>query len=171
MKNRVVVFSVKRYLKPIILIAFIAVVSVIALGGFLSNSESDEEQSNYCVLSVNCYNAYENAAEGKKDIIPKDGIIYPEQRVKFDAGESVFDVLLREMKNNKIHIDFSKTAGFDTVYVKGIGNLYDGDCGEMSGWMYKVNGEFADRGCDKYTVSSGDKIEFMYSCDFTAEMQ
>lgn len=161
----------KRYLKPIILIALIAVACVFALGGLFGNLGSDEEESDYCVLSVNCYNAHENAAEEKKDIIPKDGIIYPEQRVKFNAGESVFDVLLREMKNNKIHIDFSKTPGYDTVYVKGIGNLYDGDCGEMSGWMYKVNGEFADRGCDKYTVSSGDKIEFIYTCDFTAEIK
>lgn len=29
---------------------------------------------------------------------------------------------------------------YNSAYIEGINNLYEFDCGELSGWMYKVNG-------------------------------
>ena len=58
----------------------------------------------------------------------------------FYEGETVFHVLLRETKKNKIHFEFVNTPVYNSAYIEGIGNLYEFDCGELSGWMYCVNG-------------------------------
>ena len=83
----------------------------------------------------------------------------------FYDGESVFNVLARELKKNKIHIDFENTPMYNTVYIKGISNLYEHDCGQLSGWIYRVNGKVPGYGCSQYILKSGDKIEFVYTCD------
>lgn len=38
-------------------------------------------------------------------------------------------------------------------------------CGALSGWMYRVNGEFPNYGCSRYRLSDGDKIEWVYTCN------
>lgn len=45
--------------------------------------------------------------------------------MEFYEGESVFDVLLRETKNHKIHMEYSETPLYQAAYIEGIGNLYD----------------------------------------------
>ncbi|MBO4898233.1 MAG: DUF4430 domain-containing protein [Clostridia bacterium] len=122
----------------------------------------------YCTLSVRCdtiLNNMPSLRDGKADLVPQNGIIYEERRVKFNPGESVFNVLQREMKLNKIHMEFVNAPMYGSAYIEGIGNLYEFDCGDLSGWMYKVNGVFPNYGCSQYKVSSGDKIEWVYTCD------
>ena len=53
---------------------------------------------------------------------------------------------------------------FGTVYVQGIGYLYEFSCGPQSGWIFTVNGEFPDRGSSDYKLSDGDQVEWKYSC-------
>lgn len=125
-----------------------------------------------CTLSVNCKSVldnYEMLKDGKKEIIPRDGVIFKEKTVEFFADESVFDVMLREMKNSKIQFEFVNTPMYNSVYIEGIGNLYEFDCGDYSGWMYKVNGIKPTYSCSQYKVKNGDKIEFFYSCNFMNE--
>ena len=117
-----------------------------------------------CALSVECKTAI-GKCSGKQDILPPDGIIYKETQVAFREGDTVFDVLKREMQNNKIHLEYSMTPMYDNAYIEGIGNLYEFDCGELSGWMFRVNGEFPKVGCSDIIVKDGDRIEFVYSCD------
>lgn len=122
-----------------------------------------------CTLSVRCDTAIENIGwldEEKVDLVPKDGVIYAEQTVIFYEGESVFNVLLREMKRNKIHMEFENTPIYNSAYIEGIANLYEFDCGELSGWMYKVNNWFPNYGCSRYRLKDGDKIEWLYTCDW-----
>jgi hypothetical protein len=101
----------------------------------------------------------------KHELVPKDGVIFPEQEVTFYDGESVFNLLLREMKKNKIHMEFESTPMYNSVYIEGINNLYEYDCGELSGWMYKVNDWFPNYGCSRYRLKEGDKVEFVYTCN------
>lgn len=117
-----------------------------------------------CTLSVRCDNAVGKSSE-KAEVIPADGVIFPEQNVVFHEGESVFNVLVREMKKNKIHLEFVNTPVYNSAYIEGINNLYEFDCGERSGWMYKVNGWFPNYGCSRYKLKNGDKIEWVYTCD------
>ncbi|MBQ2614965.1 MAG: DUF4430 domain-containing protein [Clostridia bacterium] len=134
--------------------------------------EEKTEEVLTCTLSVRCDAALRNAdklKEGKLEVLPSNGVIFQEQAVAFAEGESVFDVLLGQMQKNKIHFEFVKTPMYDSAYIEGIGNLYEFDCGELSGWLYRVNGVRPTYGCSQYPVKKDDKIEFFYTCDFTAE--
>ena len=73
--------------------------------------------------------------------------------------------MLKNLQEDKIHIEFVKTPVYDSAYIEGINNLYEFDCGELSGWMYKVNGNFPNYGCTNYKIKNGDNIEFVYTCD------
>ncbi|WP_068776127.1 DUF4430 domain-containing protein [Paenibacillus sp. FJAT-26967] len=101
----------------------------------------------------------------KLEVLPKDGVIYKTKTVTFYEGESVFDVLLREMKTSKIHMEFEMTPIYNSNYIEGIHNLYEFDCGELSGWMYKVNGWFPNYGSSRYMLKDGDVVEWLYTCD------
>lgn len=130
------------------------------------NIISDKELT--CTMSVRCDTVLENIAwlaPEKAELVPKDGMIFAEQTVTFYEGESVFNLLLREMKRNKIHLEFTNTPIYNSAYIEGIGNLYEFDCGELSGWMYKVNGWFPNYGCSRYQLKAGDKVEWVYTCD------
>lgn len=126
-----------------------------------------------CTLSVRCdsiLNHMDWLDKEKVELVPPDGVIYAEREVSFHEGESVFDVLLREMKNSQIHMEFENTPLYKSAYIEGIANLYEFDCGELSGWMYRVNGVFPNFGCSKYILKDGDKIEWLYTCDLGADI-
>ncbi len=121
-----------------------------------------------CTLSVRCYTILNNLKwldREKVELVPKDGVIFASKKVSFYEGESVFNVLQREMKKAKIHMEFSNTPMFNSAYIEGINNLYEFDCGELSGWMYKVNDWFPNYGCSRYQLNQDDIIEWVYTCD------
>lgn len=121
-----------------------------------------------CYLSVNCSTILVNIKDlnpEKIELVPEDGIIFPETKVTFYEGESVFNVLQREMKKNRIHMEFVNTPIYNSAYIEGINNLYEFDCGELSGWMYKVNDWFPNYGCSRYQLGEGDIVSLIYTCD------
>ena len=121
-----------------------------------------------CILSVRCDTILDNIDwldKEKVELVPVDGVIYARQEVVFYEGESVFNLLLREMKKNKIHMEFSNTPMYNSAYIEGINNLYEFDCGELSGWMYKVNDWFPNYGCSRYQLKEGDIVEWVYTCN------
>lgn len=120
-----------------------------------------------CTMSVRCDTILQNMDwldPEKAELVPKDGILFAEQTVTFYEGESVFNLLLREMKKNKIHMEFENTPLHNSAYIEGIGNLYEFDCGELSGWLYSVNGWFPNYGCSRYQLQEGDRVEWVYTC-------
>lgn len=120
-----------------------------------------------CTLSVRCDTILDNMEwldPEKKELVPGDGIVFPATEVRFYEGESVFNVLQREMKKAKIHMEFSDTPMYNSAYIEGIHNLYEFDCGELSGWMYKVNDWFPNYGCSRYQLQDGDVVEWVYTC-------
>jgi hypothetical protein len=132
------------------------------------NATVDKKKQLTATLSVSAATILDNMNifnEDKLEVLPADGIIYKAQKVTFYEGESVFDVLLREMKKNKIHMEFSMTPIYNSNYIEGINNLYEFDAGELSGWMYKVNGWFPNYGSSRYVLKDGDVIEWVYTCD------
>jgi hypothetical protein len=133
----------------------------------------DKAKSYSCTLYVGCGTILDNMDKldaAKKGIVPKDGVIYAKKKVKFNKGESVFDVLVREMKANKIHLEFVNTPMYNSAYIEGIANLYEFDCGDLSGWMYNVNGWYPNYGCSRYEVKDGDAIEWRYTCDLGRDL-
>ena len=85
--------------------------------------------------------------------------------VTFSEGESVFDVLKRMTRQQRIHMEFRSTPIYNSAYIEGIHNLYEFDCGNLSGWMYSVNGVWPDYGCSSCTLHDGDTVVWSYTCD------
>lgn len=134
---------------------------------------SVSDKARTCTLSVRCDTILGNMARltpEKQELIPKDGVIFQKQTVTFYEGESVLNLLAREMKKHKIHFEFVNTPAYNSAYIEGIGNLYESDCGELSGWMYRVNGWFPNYGCSRYPLKEGDNVEFVYTCDLGADV-
>lgn len=121
-----------------------------------------------CTLSVSCasiLNNIDDFDQNKLYLLPADGVILPPVSVPFAEDDTVFDVLKREMLARGIHLEFSQVPAYNSVYIEGINNIYEFDCGELSGWMYTVNGEFPGYGCNMYKLKNGDTVEWKYTCD------
>lgn len=133
----------------------------------------DNSKKLTCTLSIRCDTILDNMAkleEGKGAIVPKDGTILATTTVTFSEGESVFDILKRVTREKRIHMEFRDTPIYNSAYIEGIHNLYEFDCGDLSGWMFKVNDWFPNYGCSRYVVQDGDKIEWVYTCDLGADV-
>lgn len=132
-----------------------------------------EEQTYTCTISINCDNILKNwnmLDRSKQSCVPADGWILKEVEVEFKKGQTVFDVLKDITKKKSIQLEYSFTALYGSYYIEGIHNLYEFDCGELSGWEYCVNGKFPAFGCSKYVLKDGDKIEWKYTCDLGADV-
>lgn len=135
--------------------------------------EIDKNNPGTCYLRIACDTILDNMSdltEGKEVLVPEDGVILSEREVTFYQGESVYDVLLRETRNNRIHMEASFTPMYNSAYVEGINNLYEFDCGRYSGWMYEVNGWYPNYGCSRYLVKEGDVIHWNYTCDLGEDL-
>ena len=127
---------------------------------------SDTEYT--CTLSISCATILDNMElcnKEKRELVPEDGWILEPMTVTFYEGESVFNILQRTCKQQKIHMEFENTPVYNSAYVEGIHNLYEFDVGNLSGWMYRVNGWFPNYGCSRYQLKDGDVIEWVYTCD------
>ena len=121
-----------------------------------------------CTLSISCATILDNmdlCNKEKRELVPEDGWILKPMTVTFYEGESVFNILQRTCKQQKIHMEFENTPVYNSAYIEGINNLYEFDVGNTSGWMYKVNGWFPNYGCSRYQLQNGDVIEWVYTCD------
>ncbi len=138
-----------------------------------SQEEPSEKSMLSCFLAVRCDTLLDNMdsiAPEKIHLIPESGAILPETKFEFSKGESAFDVLERELTRHKIHFEVTNVPMYDSVYIEGIGNLYEFDAGNLSGWIYRVNGEVLSVGCSQYKLKDGDKIEFLYTCNMGKDL-
>lgn len=131
--------------------------------------EQETKDTNlYCTFTITCSTILDNMDAldpEKKELVPKDGIILKKQKVQFKEGESVYDVLVKVCKDNNIHMESSWTPMYNSAYIEGINNLYEFDCGSLSGWMYKVNEWFPNYGCSRYVLKNGDDVVWCYTCN------
>ncbi|MBR5368335.1 MAG: DUF4430 domain-containing protein [Lachnospiraceae bacterium] len=112
------------------------------------------------------------AGLGDSEFIPEDGCILKETTYAFAQDETVYDILVRAIKDNKLHMEKKKTgSGPRDYYICGIANIYEYDWGELSGWMYYVNGESPSVGCGEYRVKDGDRIEWLYTREIGRDLK
>ena len=111
-------------------------------------------------MSIRC-----DILEGKKlnEHIPADYCILDTTEFELSEGESAYDILLEGAKKYSISVEHEGSS--DIVYISGINYLYENDYGDLSGWVYKVNGVLPSVGCAGYTLKPGDKIEWCYTLD------
>ena len=101
---------------------------------------------------------------GHEAYVPKNGIILSEYEATFNGKATVYDLLKKACDDNKIPYN-AKTTIY-SVYISGINNLDEFDCGEGSGWVYYVNGKKPNVSCDSTKLKDGDKVVFSYTCSY-----
>lgn len=122
----------------------------------------------YVYITVRCdtiLDNMDNLNPAKAEFVPEDGEILPMVSVYFYEGETVFEVLKRVCEISGIQLEYSWTPLYGSYYIEGINNLYEFDCGNESGWMYKVNEWFPNYGCSSYELVDGDVIVWCYTCN------
>lgn len=133
----------------------------------VSSSDSGAVSGSSCTISIVCdtiLNNLDKLRAGKEAFVPANGVILAASSINIKDGDTVFDVLKKACELADIQLEYSYTPLYGNYYIEGINNLYEFDCGEQSGWMYKVNGVFPDHGCSDYYLSAGDEIVFCYTC-------
>ena len=132
------------------------------------NQEIDNQKTYTCTFSIECSTILNNLKDldsDKRELIPSNGVILEPISVTFYEGESVFDLLQRVCRENGIHLESSWTPIYNSAYIEGIHNLYEFDCGALSGWVYRVNGWYPNYGCSRYQLVDGEVVEWRYTCD------
>lgn len=118
-----------------------------------------------CTITVECKNIQKHMGQlkaGHERYVPDDGYIIHAESHTVDRGSTAYDVLKLACNAHGIRLTAKSTSY--GIYVVGINNLDEKDCGSASGWMYKVNGTMPMTSCGKYKMDSGDNLVFYYVC-------
>ena len=167
----------KRNPKNFIFVALVAGVALAAV--FFSDFEAgadyyraetvEGEVAGEVTLTIRCDTI---AGLGDSEFVPEDGCVLETTTYAFAQDETVYDILVRAVKENKLHMEKKKTgSGPRDYYICGIANIYEYDWGELSGWMYYVNGESPSVGCGEYRVKDGDRIEWLYTREIGRDLK
>lgn len=103
------------------------------------------------------------------EVIPADGAVISECEVSLPEGASAFDALAAAAREQRVRVDSS--GSIYGTYVRSIGYICEFGFGELSGWMYLVNGEFPDVSAAAYSLGEGDIVEFVYTCDLGKDIR
>ena len=109
-------------------------------------------------MSIRC-----DKVAGRAEHIPADGVLLAESTFPIAEGDTVYTILTDAARSYGILMESSGANGL--MYIHGIGNIYEFDFGDLSGWIYSVNGESASVGCDQRIVTDGDRIEWHYTLE------
>ncbi len=122
---------------------------------FAADTENLEERTEAVGFTVRC----DLISNGENEDVPSDGIILNFSEMKIYDGESVLELLEESAKKAKITV--IENGG----YVSAIDGIAEFDYGELSGWVYFVNGSMPSVGCGEYILSDGDFVEWHYTVD------
>jgi len=117
-------------------------------------------------VSVRCDIALAHQDQLKPGVaaaLPADGALLPVTAVPWQTGMTAYDLLVAGLKTARM--TFSHTGTGDSVYIQGIGPLYEYDGGDLSGWIFLVNGTKAEKSCGAVTLQPGDVVEWRYTFD------
>jgi len=149
-----------------ILIILILVTNFQSADSYYGSSSQKQNAKGYVTMSISC----EKIAEKPDNkYIPKDGIILKEQQIPIADGDTVYDILVEAARKNSIHIEKSGSDGM--IYINAINYIYEFGFGDLSGWVYTVNGKSPSVGCDEYILSDGDAIEWIYSLELGNDLK
>ena len=146
-----------------------------ASNGGNSAFKPDEEEKVTVTISIRCDTLSRDMSKltnpAIAGYIPSNGIILNTTTYKGTTDNTVFDVLNTVCRNNGIQLESKYTPLYESYYVMGINYLYEFDYGDLSGWLYHVNGEEPSVQCGAYKVADGDVIEWLYTCDIGNDLK
>ncbi len=108
-------------------------------------------------MTIRCDTLIGKITDGR---VPADGCILPETTFELAKDETALDILTEAARKHSIQADIDANG-----YVRGLAYLYEFDAGDISGWMYYVNGESPSVMSSEYKLAPGDRIEWLYTCE------
>lgn len=102
-------------------------------------------------------------------VISSSEVPLPPTEMEIQDGDTVLAALIAITKKHKIQMDYRGGQGA-TAYVEGMANVYEFDRGQGSGWMYRVNGIFPDRGAGVVPLQDGDRVEWLYTTNLGVDL-
>ena len=163
----------KRIVKVMILVFVLSMLCGCGKANTAKVADTNGDGKLTCTLEIRCdtlLTQLDKVPAEKVTLVPEDGLMLAATEVEFIGGESVFDVFRKVLREEKIHFEYVDASAYDSVYIEGIGNIYEFDCGPQSGWMFSVNDVYPGLGCSSYTLADGDVIVFSYTCDLGADL-
>lgn len=85
--------------------------------------------------------------------------------IDIDGEEPLSDAVMRGFKASGYSV-----SGLDTGYVTDINGVGTATASDMGGWMFTLNDWFTNESPSAYTLSDGDEICYMYSCNWGADI-
>lgn len=143
-----------------------------------TTASATEKDGITCFVEIDCRNAKKNLSslkKGKANFVPKNGYILQKTAVNLPKGSTAFDALKKACKENVctdnckyckkngIQLESSFTPAYQSYYVEGIHQLYEKDCGSLSGWMFSVDGVFPDVSSSVFELKGNETISFVYT--------
>lgn len=139
---------------------------------YLTHIDDITPDSETVIISIRCNTILDNwddldPALQEENYVPSDGVILPPTEYVLRPGDTVYDILSRAVRYNRIQMEYqgADKNSYGSVYIQGINYLYEFSCGPLSGWMYRVDGVFPEFGCSRYELRDGQVIEWVYTCD------
>lgn len=120
-----------------------------------------------CSITIECksiLNNMDDLKKGHEKYVPKNGIMLNNYKTTLKSKSTVYD-LLKKACNDK-GITYTAKDTMYSVYIVGINNIDEKDCGKDSGWMYTVNGSYPNVSVDSKKLKDGDKVVFTYTCSY-----
>ncbi len=166
-------FSLKRLCSIALVTAFLAaavwLVRIQTREEYLGQNTAGFDGENVITVSmeIRC-----DTVAGREEYLPADGVILAKTEMSVSEGASAFDLLNEAARAYDIPIEYEGTAaGDEFAYIEGIGYLYQYDFGELSGWVFLVNGNIPDTGCGSYVVGNGDDIVWYYTVELGKDIE
>ncbi len=119
-----------------------------AVGGGSDDAPAAQEQQATMAVTVEID---ATAGEGEKTT----------SEVELPEGATAYDALVAAAD------DVNASDSEYGMYVQGINGLAGGDFGDMSGWMFEVNGEMAEVAASECELAAGDVVTWLYVTEFT----
>ena len=155
--------SFNSYLSAILVLAAVVFlihsVNIKSPDSYYNGENEIKGEAISCTLSINC-----STVAGKKDFIPKDGVILDTVTIKIPKGGTAMDQITAAARLYKLQLDVKGS------FVAGINYIYEKDFGDLSGWMYRVNGEYASTGAPEFVLKDGDNVEWLYTTNLGADI-
>lgn len=139
----------------------------------------------YCYVTIDMTTALNNINDftsAKASFVPSSGILLSKVKVYYTQGETLFDAILKACSENVcsdnckycqssgIQIEYQYTPAYSSYYIEGVHQIYEMDCGVMSGWMVYVNGESIQSSSSTIEIQNGDSIVLAYTCSMGSDI-
>lgn len=151
-------------LTALLTIVFVLITDFQTADSYYTTTLPKENAIGTVTLTIRC-----DTVAGQADHIPADGVILAETSFPIAQGDTVYTILTEAARAYGLPMENTGTLGM--AYIAGINNLYEYDFGDLSGWMYAVDGESPSVGCDQYILHDGQQIQWLYTTNLGYDLK